>query len=83
MLFRSVRKMGICYNRLWKLMIDRKLKKKDLRERANISTASMAKLANDEYLSLDVLIRVCNALGVEFSDIMEIVPDSRDDNGEK
>ncbi len=75
--------MGICYNRLWKLMIDRKLKKKDLRERANISTASMAKLANDEYLSLDVLIRVCNALGVEFSDIMEIVPDIRDDNGEK
>ncbi|NLB41251.1 MAG: helix-turn-helix transcriptional regulator [Clostridiales bacterium] len=75
--------MGICYNRLWKLMIDRKLKKKDLRERANISTASMAKLANDEYLSLDVLVRVCNALGVEFSDIMEIVPNSPDANGEK
>ena len=75
--------MGVCYNRLWKLMIDRKLKKKDLRESANISTASMAKLANDEYLSLDVLIRVCTALGVEFSDIMEIVPDETSQEEEK
>ena len=75
--------MGVSYNRLWKLMIDRKLKKKDLRERANISTASMAKLANDEYLSLHVLIRVCTALDVEFSDIMEIVPDEPSQEEEK
>ncbi len=65
--------MGVSYNKLFKLMIDRKMKKKDLREAAGLSSSSVTKLANDEYVSMDVLVKVCTALHVDFGDIMEIV----------
>ena len=65
--------MGVSYNKLFKLMIDRKMKKKDLREAAGLSSSSVTKLANDEYVSIDVLVKVCTALHVDFGDIMEIV----------
>lgn len=65
--------MGVSYNKLFKLMIDRKMKKKDLREAAGLSSSSVTKLANDEYVSMDVLVKVCTALQVDFGDIMEIV----------
>lgn len=65
--------MGVSYNKLFKLMIDRKMKKKDLREAAGLSSSSVTKLANDEYVSMDVLVKVCSALQVDFGDIMEIV----------
>ena len=66
--------MGVSYNKLFKLLIDRKMKKKDLREAAGLSSSSITKLANDEYVSMDVLVKVCTALKVDFGDIMEIVP---------
>ena len=66
--------MGVSYNKLFKLLIDRKMKKKDLREAAGLGSSSITKLANDEYVSMDVLVKVCTALNVDFGDIMEIVP---------
>jgi DNA-binding Xre family transcriptional regulator len=64
--------MSISYKKLWKLLIDRDMKKKDLREAAGISTASMAKLGKNENVNTDILIKVCKALNCDISDIMEI-----------
>ncbi|UYO36265.1 helix-turn-helix transcriptional regulator [Bacillus zhangzhouensis] len=64
--------MSISYKKLWKLLIDRDMKKKDLREVAGISTASMAKLGKNENVNTDILIKVCKALNCDISDIMEI-----------
>jgi len=65
--------MAISYNKLWKLLIDNHMKKKDLKEKAELSTATMAKLGKNESVSLDVLVRVCKVLNCEIGDIVEIV----------
>ena len=59
-------------------MIDREIKKGELAKMASLSSSSISKLAKDENVSLDVLIRVCTALNVDFGDIMELVPDNTD-----
>lgn len=64
------------YKKLWKLLIDREMKKKDLCELAGISHASMAKLGKSENITTDVLLRICSALHCNISDIMEIVEDT-------
>ena len=68
--------MGVSYGKLFKLLIDKKMKKKDLMQSAGISPSSMAKLGKDEYVSLEVLIKICGALSVDIGDIMEIVLDN-------
>lgn len=65
--------MKISYKRLWKLLIDRDMLKKDLAETANISTASIAKLGRNENVNTDILLRICTALECDVSDIMEVV----------
>ena len=64
--------MAICYNKLWKLLIDRKMKKKDLLEQAGISRGTLTKLNKDENVSTETLVRICTALKCEISDIVEI-----------
>lgn len=64
--------MPISYKKLWKLLIDRDLLKKDLRQLSGISTASMAKLGKNENVTTDVLVKVCKALNCDIADIMEI-----------
>lgn len=66
--------MGVSYKKLFKLLIDRNMKKKDLQEAAGLSPASITKLAKNEIVRLDVLVKVCAALNVDFGDIMEYVP---------
>lgn len=65
--------MGVSYKKLFKLMIDRNMKKKDLQQLAGLSPASVTKLAKDEYVSMEVIVKVCTAMNVEIGDIMEIV----------
>lgn len=67
--------MKISYKRLWKLLIDREMMKKDLAERAGVSTASIAKLGRNENVNTDILLKICVALKCEISDILEIVTD--------
>ena len=67
--------MKMSYNKLWKLLIDKKMKKSDLRKNAKISSSTLAKLTNDENVTTDVLIKICNELKCDVSDIMEFVPD--------
>ena len=73
--------MKMSYNKLWKLLIDKRLKKSDLRTLAGISSSSLAKLGKDENVTTEVLTRICNALQCDVSDIMEFVPPSSSDNG--
>ncbi len=67
--------MAVSYNRLWKLLIDRKMTKTQLCSRAKISTNAMAKLGRDEDVRVEVLIRICSVLSCTVNDIMEIVPE--------
>jgi DNA-binding Xre family transcriptional regulator len=64
--------MAICYNRLWKLLIDKGLKKTDLKAIANISNSTLAKLGKGEYVSMEIIERLCRALDCNVEDIMEI-----------
>ena len=70
--------MAISYNRLWKLLIDNHMKKKDLKDKAELSTATMAKLGKNESVSLDVLVRICKVLNCEIGDVLEIVKDKKE-----
>lgn len=72
--------MSISYKKLWKLLIDRSLKKGDLQNMANISGSSIAKLGRNENVNTDILLRICNALNCDISDIMEIEKNGTDNN---
>ena len=65
--------LSISYNKLWKLLIDRGMKKKDLQQVSGVSAASIAKLGRNGNVTTEVLLKVCKALGCDISDIMEIV----------
>ena len=67
--------MAISYNKLWKLLIDKKMSKADLRRAAGIAPNTMTKLNRDEEVSMTVLIKVCRALNVDIGEIMELLPD--------
>lgn len=64
--------MRICYKRLWKLLIDKDIKKKDLAMMADVSQSSITKLTNDENVTTDILLKICIALDCGLSDIAEI-----------
>lgn len=64
----------ISYNRLWKLLIDKSMTRKDLRTVSGVSTSSIAKLGRGDNITTDVLIKICDALECELEDIMELVP---------
>ncbi len=66
--------MAVCYNKLWKLLIDKNMKKKELGEIAGISNTLIAKLGKNENVTVDILVRICTALDCQIEDIMELVP---------
>ncbi len=70
--------MAVSYKKLWKLLIDRDMKKKDLREAANISPSLIAKMGRNENVTTEVLSRICAALKCDVGDIMEMVPDEKE-----
>lgn len=63
----------ISYNRLWKMLIDKNMKRQDLKEVSGISTASIAKLGKGDNITTAVLLKICNALNCDLSDIMELI----------
>lgn len=65
--------MGVNYKRLWMLIIEKDFKKSEIREKAGISASTFSKMSKNEYVSLDVLVRLCVVLDCELSDIVEIV----------
>lgn len=64
--------MAISYNKLWKLLIDRNMKKMDLRSMTGISTNALAKLGRNENVSTAVVEKICRALNCQIEDMMEI-----------
>ena len=70
--------MTISYNKLWKLLIDKGMKKGELQKRAQISASSIAKLGKNENVNTDILIKICTALNCELNDIMELVQCDQD-----
>lgn len=67
--------MSVCYKKLWKILIDKDMKKKDLVEAAGISTYTLNKLNRGDNVTTDVLVKICKALECSFDDIMEVVED--------
>lgn len=67
--------MAISYIKLWKLLLDKRLKKTDLITVANISTTTLAKLSKDRPVSMEIMGRICKALSCDIGDVMEIIPD--------
>ena len=70
------RNMAVCYNKLWKLLIDRGLNKTQLCKEANITTNAMARLGRNEDVRVDVLVKICTVLNCTVDDILEIIPES-------
>ena len=68
--------MAVSYNKLWKLLVDKKMSKSDLRKKAEIAPNTMTKLRRDEEVSLTILSKICKTLHADFGDIVEYVPDA-------
>ena len=67
--------MAISYNKLWKLLVDKKMSKADLRKAAGIAPNTMTRLRRDEEVTLAVLNKICKTLDVDIGDIMEFLPE--------
>jgi DNA-binding Xre family transcriptional regulator len=65
--------MAFSYNKLWKLLIDKKMIKRDLMKVTNLTTTTMAKLGKDQPVNMDVLARICKALKCNIGDIVDYV----------
>lgn len=65
--------MAVSYNRLWKLLVDKKMSKADLRRASGVAPNTMTKLSRDEDVTLTVLGKICKALDADYGDIMEYV----------
>lgn len=66
--------MEISYNKLWKLLIDKGMNKTDLRNKAHLSSGTMAKLGKNENVTTDIIVRICTVLQCDLADIMELQP---------
>lgn len=72
--------MALSYNRLWKLLVDKKMSKADLRKVADIAPNTMTKLRRDEAVNLAILGRICQALDCNFGDIIEYIREPENNN---
>lgn len=67
--------MTVSYKRLWKMLIDKDMMKKDLCEKAGISSASVTKMGKGGHVTTETLVKICTALNCTIEDIMEIIPE--------
>ena len=70
--------MAICYNKLWKILIDKHMSKTQLIKEASISTNAMARLGKNEDVRVEVRVKICSVLGCTIDDIMEIIPEEKE-----
>ena len=70
--------MAVSYKKLWKMLIDKDMKKKDLCAKAGISTASVTKMGKGGHVTTEVLAKICAAMGCTLDDIMEVLPDPKE-----
>lgn len=67
--------MAVSYKKLWKLLIDKDIKKKDLSNMAGISPATITKMGKGGHVTTEVLLKICTALECQIEDIMEVIPE--------
>lgn len=67
--------MGVSYKKLFKLLIDKEIKKTELANQASLSNGTLAKLSKNEFISMDVLVRICEVLECNIGDIVDVVED--------
>jgi len=72
--------MSVSYKKLWKILIDKDMKKTDLQKSTGVSWASITKLSKNENVSMDVLIKICTVLECDIGDIMELIIEKSNDN---
>ena len=65
--------MAVNYNKLWKLLIDKGMNKTDLRMKTGMSTSTLAKMSNNEVVSMETILKICKALECEFCDVIDVV----------
>lgn len=70
--------MAISYKKLWKLLIDKDLKKKDLQQMSGVSAASITKMGRNENVNTEIIEKICLALNCDVADIMEITENTKD-----
>ena len=70
--------MSVCYNKLWKLLIDKKMNKTELRIAVGITTTALARLGKNENVNTEVLAKICKVLECGVDDVMEFVPDDKE-----
>ena len=70
----EVKLVSVSYSKLWKILIDKKMSKADLRKAAGLAPNTMTKLRRDEEVKLSILCRICAVLHVNFGDIIDFVP---------
>ena len=73
-LFRMELIMKVCYNNLFKLLIDKKMKKTDLAREAGLTPATLARLSKDEIVSMETIIKICECLNCRIEDVVELIP---------
>ena len=69
--------MAVSYNKLWKLLVDKKMSKADLRRAADLAPNTMTKLRRDEPVAMFVLEKICGAIDVDFGDIIQYIPENK------
>jgi putative transcriptional regulator len=67
--------MAVSYNKLWKLLIDKKMRKIDLMDAAGIGTTTLSKLGKDQYVSMEVMVKICIVLKCNIGDIVDVIVD--------
>lgn len=67
--------MAVTYKKLWHILIDKNMKKKDLQEAAKLTSYAMRKLGNDEPVTTDIIAKICRYLGCTPDDVMEVIPE--------
>lgn len=75
--------MAISYNRLWKLLVDKKMSKSDLRKAVEMSPQTLTKMRRDEPITLSTLERICRVLNTDFGDIVEYIPDKEAEENDR
>ena len=73
--------MAVSYKKLWKLLIDKDMTETQLRKDAKISTGALAKLGKNENVNTEILVKICNTLHCDLSDIMELMEEGGENNG--
>lgn len=71
--------MAICYNKLWKMLIDKGMKKMELKEATAIGSTTLSKLSKNQPVAMEVLMKICNVLECNIGDIMDITSNNRED----